>query len=81
MKNKITEIFIKVFKDQFPDLDTPIVNDDMILLDSGLDSLGFAVLVVELEQQLGFDPFTISDEAFYPSTFGEFVSYYEKFKP
>ena len=46
-----------------------------------MDSLGFAVLVVELEEALGFDPFSISEEAFYPSTLGEFVSFYEKNEP
>ena len=30
--------------------------DDLVLLDSGLDSLGFAVLVARLEDELGIDP-------------------------
>lgn len=32
--------------------------DDLVLLKSGLDSIGFAVLVTHLESELGFDPFT-----------------------
>ena len=48
---------------------------------SGLDSLGFAILVATLEEKLEFDPFTMMDEPLYPSTFGEFVSIYEKMNP
>jgi hypothetical protein len=55
--------------------------DELILLQSGLDSLGFAVLVTQLEQELGYDPFTLMSEAVYPSTFGEFVAIYERFAP
>jgi acyl carrier protein len=51
--------------------------DDLVLLDSGLDSLGFAILVARLEGELGYDPFTISNDAYYPVTFGEFVRFYE----
>ena len=34
------------------------LRDDLVLLDSGLDLLGFAVLVARLEDRLGVDPFT-----------------------
>ena len=53
------------------------LNDDLVLLDSGLDSLGFAVLVARLEDRLGVDPFTASDDALFPVTFGDFVKVYE----
>ena len=53
------------------------LHDDLVLLDSGLDSLGFAVLVARLEDQLGVDPFTASEEALFPVTFGDFVKVYE----
>ena len=55
-------------------------NDDMILLQSGLDSLGFAVLVTRLEQELNYDPFSLMEEAVYPRTFGDLVAIYERFK-
>jgi acyl carrier protein len=55
--------------------------DDLILLQSGIDSLGFAIIVTRLEQELGFDPFILATEAFYPVTFGEFVSLYERYAP
>jgi acyl carrier protein len=53
------------------------LRDDLVLLDSGLDSLGFAVLVARLEDKLGIDPFTASEDALFPVTFGEFVKVYE----
>ncbi len=53
------------------------VRDDLVLLDSGLDSLGFAVLVARLEDRLGIDPFTASEDAQFPVTFGDFVKVYE----
>ncbi len=54
--------------------------DELVLLESGLDSLGFAVLVTRLELALGYDPFSIMDEPTYPQTFGEFIAIYERFK-
>ena len=53
------------------------LRDDLVLLDSGLDSLGFAVLVARLEDELGIDPFTASADALFPVTFGDFVKVYE----
>jgi hypothetical protein len=47
------------------------------LLDSGLDSLCFAVIVVRLERNLGIDPFSASEDVAFPTTFGEFVRFYE----
>ena len=38
------------------------LTDDLILLESGLDSLCFAILVARLEDSLGFDPFTAADD-------------------
>jgi len=55
----------------------PPLTDDLILLDSGLDSLGIAILVARLEETLGFDPFTESDEVAYPVTLGDFIRFYE----
>jgi acyl carrier protein len=54
------------------------LSDDSVLLESGLDSLGFAVLVVRLEETLGYDPFVLMSEPVYPKTFGEFLDIYER---
>ena len=48
-----------------------------VIFDTGLDSLGFAILVTRLEDKLGFEPFSEMTQAFYPRTFGEFVAVYE----
>ena len=55
----------------------PPLTDDLVLLDSGLDSLGIAILVARLEETLGFDPFTESDDVAYPVTLGDFIRFYE----
>jgi acyl carrier protein len=53
------------------------LTDDLVLLESGLDSLGFAILVARLEDALGLDPFTTSEDVYYPVTLGEFIGFYE----
>jgi acyl carrier protein len=55
----------------------PALTDDLVLLDSGLDSLCFAILVARLEDTLGVDPFTSSDDVYFPVTLGDFVRVYE----
>jgi hypothetical protein len=57
------------------------LTNEVILLESGLDSLGFAILVATLEEKLEFDPFTMMDEPLYPTTFGDFIAIYEKMNP
>jgi acyl carrier protein len=53
------------------------LTDDLVLLESGLDSLAIAILVARLEETLGFDPFTESDDIYYPVTLGDFIRFYE----
>jgi acyl carrier protein len=53
------------------------LSDDLVLLESGLDSLCFAILVARLEDKLGVDPFTASDDVYFPVTFADFVKFYE----
>ena len=53
------------------------LTDDLNLLESGLDSLCFAILVARLEDELGRDPFSESDDIQYPVTLGDFISLYE----
>jgi hypothetical protein len=54
----------------------PPLTDDLPLLEFGLDSLCFAVIVTRLEDSLGVDPFS-TDSSLFPVTFGEFVKLYE----
>jgi aryl carrier-like protein len=53
------------------------LTDGLDLLNSGLDSLCFAILVSRLEDSLGLDPFATSEDAQFPVTFGDFVNLYE----
>ena len=53
------------------------LDDDAPLMTTGLDSLGFAVLVARLEEHLGVDPFGASEELAFPVTVGDFVRCYE----
>ena len=53
------------------------LSDELKLLESGLDSLSFALIVVRLEDALGFDPFDGPEELNFPVTFGDFVKLYE----
>jgi acyl carrier protein len=53
------------------------LSDDLVLLDSGFDSLCFAVLVARLEDKLGIDPFTHSEDTTFPVTLGDLVRTYE----
>jgi len=53
------------------------LSDDLELLDSGLDSLSFAIIVARLEDELGVDPFSAADAIEFPVTFGDFVRLYE----
>ena len=57
--------------------DLPPLTDDLALLDSGLDSLTIANVVTRLEDTLGLDPFTESDDISYPVTLGDFIRFYE----
>ncbi len=61
--------------------EAPDLMPDTILLETGLDSLGFAIFVSSLDEALGYDPFTLSEDAFYPQTFAEFVAFYERYRP
>jgi hypothetical protein len=53
------------------------LTDELRLIESGLDSLGFAVVVIRLADSLGMDPFRSGRSAESPVTFGEFVRMYE----
>jgi len=54
------------------------LSDDLALLNSGLDSLCFAIIVARLEDKLGADPFAASVQGVeFPVTYGDFVRVYE----
>ncbi len=52
------------------------LSDELKLLQSGLDSLSFALIVARLEDSLNVDPFATVDA--FPVTFGDFVKLYDE---
>jgi hypothetical protein len=80
MKNTIISLMREIAGDSGIELGTNI-SDETVLLESGLDSLGFAILISRLEEDLGYDPFTMMDDPVYPRTFGELVEIYQRFAP
>lgn len=78
---EIRRIFGEVWESELPGQSAPELAEDTVLLETGLDSLGFAIFVSTLEEELGYDPFTLAEDAFYPRTFGEFVGFYARYRP
>jgi acyl carrier protein len=77
VRSKILSQFQQVAKEQ--DRTLAPLTDDLKLVQSGLDSLSFAIIVARLEDSLGMDPFNAADAVEFPVTFGDFVRLYENF--
>ena len=77
LREKIRAVFNEMWSEDH-DTPPPVLNDDTVLLETGFDSMAFAVFVTRLDDELDIDPFSDAEEAYYPSTFGEFVAYYQK---
>ena len=75
-RDKIFAVIGDVAKQQ--DRTIQPLNDNLVLLDSGLDSLCFAIIVARLEDELGYDPFTASEDVYFPVTLGDFVEFYDQ---
>lgn len=73
--SEIKTLFAEVAKEQNKPL-APLA-DELGLLETGLDSLCFAIIVARLEDQLGLDPFGADDEVDFPVTVGDFIRLYE----
>ena len=71
----ITAQFEQVAQEQDKTL-VPL-QEETLLLESGLDSLCMAIIVARLEEAAGVDPFSADDEIDFPVTFGDFVRLYE----
>lgn len=81
LEQSIRDIFAETFSNQQGGAPAPVLEDGTVLLETGLDSLGFAILVTRLEEELGFDPFSLATDAYYPTTFREFVDFYAAHRP
>ena len=75
LRSKIISQFEQVAKEQ--NMQLVALSDDLVLLDSGLDSLCFAIIVARLEDALGFDPFSTAEDVEFPATLSEFIKFYE----
>ncbi len=53
------------------------LSDDLPLAKSGFDSLCFAVLVAQLDDDLRLDPFSSGETVTFPVTVGDFIKLYE----
>jgi len=75
VKGSVIAQFEQVAREQKKTL-VPL-SDDLVLLDSGLDSLCLAIIVARLEDALGVDPFDADADADFPVTVGDFIRLYE----
>ena len=75
LKESIASIMGDVYRSQTGAELSPL-HYDTVLLETGLDSLGFAIVVTRIEEELGYDPFSLATEPFYPTRFGELVDFY-----
>ena len=78
---QVRETLLKVIHEVAAESDKslpPAMDESTVLLETGLDSLDFAIIVARLDERLGEDPFMAMDEPVYPRTFGEFSTVYER---
>jgi acyl carrier protein len=75
VRSAIISRFEQVAKEQKKTL-APL-SDDLVLLDSGVDSLCLAIIVARLEDSLGVDPFSAANDVAFPVTLGDFIKLYE----
>jgi hypothetical protein len=79
----LTQLIIRQFEQvaQEQKRSLATLTDDLALLDTGLDSLCFAIIVARIEDVTGLDPFGSSDEVQFPVTVGDFIRCYEDAAP
>jgi acyl carrier protein len=75
IRTDVTSVFEQVAKEQNRRLGR--LTDSQGLLECGLDSLCFAIIVARLEDRLGIDPFSTADDVVFPVTVGDFIKLYE----
>jgi acyl carrier protein len=75
VKSSVLAQFKQVAEEQ--DKKLAPLTDGLALLESGLDSLCFAIIVARLEDELGVDPFSTANDGNFPVTLGDFVKIYE----
>lgn len=76
IEKQIREEYLTILREKSPENPEIPEGGDFDLLSFGMDSLGMAILVVRLEEVLGYDPFVLHTEPVYPRRMGEFVAIY-----
>jgi acyl carrier protein len=71
----VIAVFQRVAADQGRSL-APLT-DELRLVECGLDSLSFAIVVASLEDALGLDPFNANEWVEFPVTLGDLIRLYE----
>jgi hypothetical protein len=75
VRSEILDQFKQVAQEQ--EMRLGPLSDEAPLLNLGLDSLCFAIIVSRLETVLGVDPFSENMGAPFPVNLGEFIRFYE----
>ena len=75
VRSEILDQFKQVAEEQ--DMRLGPLSDELPMLDLGLDSLCFAIVVSRLETVLSVDPFSENEDALFPVNLGEFIRFYE----
>lgn len=78
MRNRIVAILNEMWKEDHGSAPPPVLQNSTVLLESGFDSMAYAVLVARLDDEFGIDPFLTNTDAPLPRTFGDFIAFYEK---
>ena len=76
IRDTVHSVFRKVAAEQGRTL-APL-SDELPLLQCGLDSLCFAIVVATLEDSLNVDPFNADGWVDFPVTLGEFIQLYDR---
>jgi len=76
VRSTIIDEALKIAREQ--GAETPLLTDDLPLVDTGLNSLSISVLVVRLEEKLTMNPFDDAENVAFPVTFGDFIRLYEE---
>jgi acyl carrier protein len=75
VRDEVTGLFQSVADEQ--GLKLAPLSDGLPLLETGLDSLSFAIIVARLEESLGVDPFSAAEGVRFPASVGDFIQLYE----
>jgi acyl carrier protein len=75
IRSTVFSVMAEVARDAGVEL-RPGLSDATNLFETGLDSLGFAIVIAHLEERLHHDPFAAVSRPVYPQTLGDFISLY-----